>query len=215
MSPDLLRALAELLWPVIVSVALALLYPVIREVIRSKAFVIKVGGMEISVQEASEQLKAQIADLRTKLTEIRGTLDREEVAAVSTAPSDSRQVLWVDDVPSNNAYAIAQLQDAGYDVLQARSTSDALQTLERASRSIAVVLSDMGRKEAGTVRPQAGLELLRAMRAAEHRQPFLICTTTKAADRYHSEVQTEGGSGATASLVEVFEFVRMATAGIP
>jgi CheY-like chemotaxis protein len=211
MSADLLRALSELAWPVIAALVLWRLYPLLREILRSRAFTVKVAGMEISAQQASEQLQSQIDDLRTKLSDVRQALDKRELPSPMPL-THSRRVLWTDDIPSNNAYAIAQLRERGYDVLQAVSTSDAMRVLGSASPPIAAVISDMGREEVGTYKPEAGLELLRAMRKAGCSQPFIVCTTPGAAQQYNGAVQAAGGSGATTSFVELFEFVRAATA---
>jgi CheY-like chemotaxis protein len=211
MSADLLRALSEVAWPVIAALVLWRLYPLVREILRSRAFTVKVAGMEISAQQASEQLQSQIDDLRTKLSDVRQSLDKRDLPLLAPVTT-SRRVLWTDDIPSNNAYAIAQLREQGYDVLQAVSTSDAMRVLGSASLPIAAVISDMGREETGTYKPEAGLELLRAMRKAGYSQPFIVCTTLVAAQQYNDAVQAAGGSGATTSFVELFEFVRAATA---
>jgi CheY-like chemotaxis protein len=206
---DLLRAIAAVAWPVITAVLVWRLYPVVRSIAQSRAFKVKVAGMEISVQQASEQLQAQLDDLRAKLSEVRGAVDKTSVAVEPHVAS--KRVLWVDDQPVNNAYAIAQLRDRGYEVIQALSTSEGMRVLASATPPVAAVISDMAREEAGTYRPDAGLELLAAMRAANHRQPFIVCTTAEAARHYDGPVRAGGGSGATTSLVEVFEFVRGAT----
>jgi CheY-like chemotaxis protein len=207
--PDLLRAIAAIAWPLITAVLVWRLYPVVRSIVQSRAFTVKVAGMEISVQQASEQIQSQIDDLRAKLSEVRAVVDKTSVAVEPHAPS--RRILWVDDKPSNNAYAIAQLRDRGYEVIQALSTSEGMRTLSIASPPIAAVISDMAREESGTYRPDAGLELLSAMREAGHRQPFIVCTTAEAARHYDPAVRAGGGSGATTSFVEIFEFVRGAT----
>ncbi len=209
MTPELLKAIAELIWPLIAAIIFFRLYPALRSMVQSRAFTLKIAGMEVSVQQASDQLQSQIDDLRKKLSELRGDLDRR--AEMPVAVVQSRRILWVDDIPQNNAYAIAQLRARGYEVVEALSTNDAIAKLSRASPPFAAVISDMGRDERNVHNPTAGLELLGAMRKAGHEQPFLVCTTASAAQRYDSEVRAAGGSGATTSITEVFEFVRQAT----
>src|SRR5712691_8180050 len=109
MNAELVTAISQLAWPVIVAVLIWRLYPAIRAVADSRAFRVKVAGMEISVQQASEQLQSQIDDLRRKLSEIREVTAHQSTGPQPSPPVLSRRILWVDDKPSNNAYAIAQL----------------------------------------------------------------------------------------------------------
>lgn len=211
MSPDMIRAIAELAWPIMAVGLLWRLYPLIKEIARSRAFTLKVAGMEISAQQASEQLQDQIDDLRTKLSEIRTSLNSRDVPRPQATPSPGRRILWVDDVPANNAYAIAQLTARGLEVLQALSTAEAMRHLSPATPGVAAVISDMGREEGGTYKPDAGLELLKAMRQDGYMQPFIICTTGRAAAHYNAIVRAAGGAGATNSFVEIFDFIQAAT----
>lgn len=217
MNPDLIRAFGEVAWPIIAVVLLWRLYPLLRSVAQSRAFTVKVAGMEISVQQASEQLQAQIDDLQTKVAELRTTLEHRGPDAPATAaerkpapeptPEQGGRVLWVDDNPPNNALAIAQLRSHGYEIIQALTTSEAMRFLG-SGMSIAAVLSDMGREEAGTYHPDAGLELLTAMRSTGFDQPVLVVTSGANARRYANDVVANSGSGATNSYVEILEFIR-------
>jgi len=49
------------------------------------------------------------------------------------------------------------------------------------------------------------------MRMAGYQQPFLVCTTREAASRYSPIVTAAGGTGATTSILDVFDFVEAAT----
>jgi CheY-like chemotaxis protein len=69
------------------------------------------------------------------------------------------RLLWVDDLPRNNAYECRTLAALGITVEQVVSTHEALEKTRRATYD--VILSDMARD-----RPDAGLELLRQLRAA-------------------------------------------------
>ncbi len=210
---ELAKSVAELAWPVIVAVLIWRLFPLLRSLVESRAFTVKVAGMEISVQEASQQIQAQIDDLRGKLSELRQQGNPSSVVSPTRRSTESRGVLWVDDVPTNNAFAVAQLRDRGHEVNQVTSTSEALKFLAAESPTIAAVLSDMGREEMGRFNPEAGLDLLAEMRRAGYIQPFLVCTTGQAASHYDAILRAKGGDGATNSLVEVFEFVKRAIGG--
>ena len=70
------------------------------------------------------------------------------------------------------------------------------------------VISDMGRREGGAYRTQAGLVLLNAVRKAGLQVPVLVYSTQKYAERARQEVAAAGGDGATSSPVELLEWVR-------
>lgn len=210
-----LDALAALAWPLLAAVVLLKLYPSFKRIVESRGFAVKVGDMEVTVQEASEQFRAQLEDLQAKVSELRtavfpGTAPGSNagpagVAPPSAAPARPRRILWVDDQPSNNAFEIATLREAGVAVLEALSTSDALRAL--GSQAVDLVITDMGREEAGTYRPDAGLELIRAARAAAVAVPIYVYTTSRNVRRYREEAVAAGGQGATASAVELFEML--------
>ena len=210
---EILKAIGELAWPVIVGFLLWRLFPLVRALIESRAFTVKVAGMEISVQEASRQIQAQIDDLSSKVSQLR--------QGANLAPLNSSRhtvsrlgILWVDDVPSNNAYAVAQLKNRGYEVDQAGSTMEALRFLHDKSTTIGAVLSDMGREEQGTFKQEAGLDLLNEMRRMGCDQPYLVCTTSDNVHRYDAIIRNKGGDGATSSVLEVLEFVERVLAPI-
>lgn len=218
----LIESLASLAWPVIAAVLLWYLFPIVREIARSRAFTVKVGEMEVSVQEASEQLRQQIEDLQKKVSELRtrqtlGASPEEslkfqpealrEAAPQPTDTSPSPQVLWVDDKPAGNAYEIARLRDAGVEVSEVTTTDEALRLLTGGSQFNAII-TDMGRREGLSFRSQAGLDLIRAARAARVSSPIFVYATRKRVERTRDEVMLAGGNGATASTVELFEMLR-------
>jgi len=67
---DLVQALSDLLWPLLAALLVWRLLPAIRKVIESRSFRIKVGDKEITVADASEQLRNQVADLQIALDEL-------------------------------------------------------------------------------------------------------------------------------------------------
>jgi CheY-like chemotaxis protein len=167
--------------------------------------------MELTVQEASDQLRQQVEDLQRKLSEVRQQTQSAAVPPTSAPPSPPtvpRRVLWVDDVPENNAYEIARLRDDGVEVVGATSTDEALQILVNQRLAVRVVISDMGRKESGTYRPRAGAMLTEQLRAAGIATPIFIYSSAKGVERAREEVLAVGGNGATSSMVELFEMIR-------
>ncbi|HJW59162.1 MAG TPA: hypothetical protein VJ931_05965, partial [Actinomycetota bacterium] len=63
-----IEAIGSLLWPLLVAVLLIRVIPHIpgvvadlRKAMRTRAFTVKVGGVELSVEDATEQLRRQVA----------------------------------------------------------------------------------------------------------------------------------------------------------
>lgn len=215
---ELIKALTPLAWPLILAFLLWRLFPAITAIVKSRAFSVKVAGMEVSVQDATEQVRAQIEDLQRQVIGLRGESGTAKAAkAADTARSLAApvaapanrvpKVLWVDDVMSNNAFQIAQLHDQGVTVVQSGSTEDALSILA-GNPNFDAVISDMGRREGGAYRPDAGLILLNAMRKAGFQNPFMVYSSQKYAERNRAEVIAATGDGATSSPVELLEWVR-------
>jgi CheY-like chemotaxis protein len=70
----IIEAIGSLLWPLLVAVLLVRVIPHIpgvvadlRRAMRTRAFTVKIGGVELSVEEAAEQLRRQVADLQTHM----------------------------------------------------------------------------------------------------------------------------------------------------
>jgi hypothetical protein len=186
---EFLKVLTSLAWPAILAVLLWRLFPVLKVVIVSRSFSVKVAGMELSIQDATEQIRTQIEDLQKQVINLRtgGLGDTTEPTSngqTGTQPAQKfrPRVLWVDDKPTNNALEIAQLNGLGIDVVQSISTEDAMTTLNSNSGYYAII-SDMGRREQGIYHSQAGLVLLSAVRRAGYHIPFLVYSSQKYASR--------------------------------
>ncbi|MFD6139224.1 response regulator [Promicromonospora sp. NPDC060271] len=126
--------------------------------------------------------------------------EQERRISVPTGPV-LRSILWVDDHPENNAVLADSWRRDGAHVEIARSTSEALQLLE--SHAYGLIISDMGRQEAGVEVPDAGLRLLTNFRATDPVTPFVLygnvgpfAVTAKAA----------GATMVTGSTFELMEF---------
>ena len=221
-STKLLEALASLLWPFIVAVLLWKLFPALRGIVTSRSFAVKVGGIELSVQDATEQIRLQIEDLQKQVIQLRsaqgenglpnGPVEAGREAELAAVPAvqpaqTPRRILWVDDKPSNNAFEIAQLRKEGIDVQQASSTDEALACLTTGG-PFGAVISDMGRLEAGQFRAKAGAELAEAMRKDGITLPIMIYTSTRAAQGWDAAMRGAGSAGATASPTILLEWIR-------
>lgn len=226
MAPTI-SAIAALMWPALLLIALLMFRRPLRRVIQSaeqRKWTLKVGGQELGMEELSNQQNAMIADLQKQV----GTLNRVlgEVARnaelaeegeiqgllsaghtpVMEQPASAHAVLWVDDHPENNALLIEQLQRNAVRVDLARSTSEALAYLRQ--RRYGAVLSDMGRTESGKNVPDAGMRLLRTVRESGKNIPVLFYTSSFAASAYAEEALAEGATVITSSPTLLFEHLQ-------
>jgi CheY-like chemotaxis protein len=218
----IIEAIGSLLWPLLVAVLLIRVLPHVpgvvadlRRAMRTRAFTVKVAGAELTVEEATEQLRRQVTDLQThmaiQLAERDGAGPPPPPAPGSAAgageaagpPAPGRPtLLWVDDHPDGNALELAKLRDDGVEVLLARSTAEALDVLSL-RRGIQAVVTDLGREEDGEFRTHAGLALLRQLKEAEHDQPVLIYTEAARAELDRQDALDAGAVLVTASPVEL------------
>jgi CheY-like chemotaxis protein len=205
----IIEAVGSLLWPLLVAVLLIRVVPHIpgvvsdlRKAIRTRAFTVKVGGVELSIEDATEQLRRQVTDLQTHLAaQLAGT------EAGAGADQGRATVLWVDDDPDANTLELAKLRDDGLEVLLARSTAEAMDVLSL-RRGVGAIVTDMGRAEDGEFRSHAGLALLRQLREAEQDQPVLVYTSARRVELDRQDALDAGATTVTASPTELFAALR-------
>jgi CheY-like chemotaxis protein len=238
----IIEAIGSLLWPLLVAVLLIRVIPHIpgvaadlRKAMRTRAFTVKVGGVELSVEDATEQLRRQVADLQTHMaTEL---VERGEptpsgppaapgalpgappgapagAADGAVAGQDRATILWVDDNPDDNALELAKLRDDGLEVLLARSTAEAMDVLSL-RRGVRAIVTDLGRSEDGEFRSHAGLALLRQLREAEQDQPVLVYTSSRRVELDRQDALEAGATAVTASPTELFAALRRLLATPP
>ena len=107
---EVLKALTSLAWPLLVAVVLWRLMPSIRKRIESRAFTVKIAGLEITAQEATEQIRSQLQDLKEQVISLRKASGEGINAIPKPSMNDqiSTTILWVDDNRNNNAIEISQ-----------------------------------------------------------------------------------------------------------
>lgn len=108
------------------------------------------------------------------------------------------EVLWVDDIPANNAFERQSLEALGISFILSTSTEEALQELER--RSFDVIISDMGRPPDS----KAGYTLLEAVKTRGIRTPVIIYASSRAPEHV-AEAKRRGAFGCTNRANELFE----------
>ena len=227
----IIEAIGSLLWPLLVAVLLIRILPHVpgvvadlRRALRTRALTVKVAGAELTVEEATEQLRRQVTDLQTHMAiqlaerdgaapPAPGSAPRAGEAAASAAPGRPT-LLWVDDQPDDHALELAKLRDDGIEVLLARSTAEALDVLSL-RRGVHAVVTDLGRSEDGEFRTHAGLALLRQLKEAEHDQPVLVYTEAARAELDRQDALDAGAALVTASPVELLAALRRILAAPP
>jgi len=217
---SLVSAFASLAWPIIIGIVVLRVLPVLRRVLESRGFTLKIAGFELTAQQATEQFHNQISDLQEKVVQLRQQVDSlvsgrpAPVSVVATAPSSTsanKSILWLDDKPTNNALEMARLQSEGFAITQVTSTTDALAVLDANSAQYAALITDMGRRERGIRDPKAGITFISAARKRGIDLPILVYTAQKSrTPQLASEVQAAGGNGITASPVELLEMLHAA-----
>jgi len=201
-ATELIRALTGLAWPVFAAWVVWRLLPEIRHILEKRDFSLKVGNSELTVQQFTDKVVETTAELQQHLAAQAG----QSAAEKPPRPQPQRvlqRVLWVDDSPSNNAYEAGQLQAMGVEVVQAVSTDEGLRALRRTPRPFDVVISDMGRSEAGGFDPDAGLRLIEKIRESDATTPVLLYGGSGAVAR-RDQVAEAGGNGVTQSPTELF-----------
>jgi CheY-like chemotaxis protein len=211
----IIEAIGSLLWPLLLAVVLLRVLPHLpgvvadlRQALRSRAFKVRVGGAELSVEQATEELRRQVSDLQTLMAaQLAERGPAGAAAAVASPWRDRPTVLWVDDRPEGNALEVAKLRDDGVEVLQARSTAEAMDVLTL-RRGVRAVITDLGRDEGGEFRPHAGLALLRQLREAGFELPVLVYTSPRGVARDRDDALAAGAARVTASPTELFAALR-------
>ena len=215
---ELIKALSSFAWPILGAVVFCLLYPALRELVRSRAFTLKVGDMELTVQQGLDGVKADISDLRQQVISIQDQLAVPKAfagaypspaattgSASATPPKVIRRILWVDDKPQNNAYYVAALKEKRVDTELALSTQEALLKLRLSSFD--AIISDMARNEDGKWDYEAGLTLLRKIKEMGLNLPFFLFTATATAGFARNAVAA-GAKTMTSSSTELFRALR-------
>ncbi len=210
---SLLTAVAALVssiaWPAIVAILVWKVMPgLLKEVRDGRGMTLKGMGFEATFAQVSKATAALSSAEHART----GPAPAASPAAVANAITDlvpdgnalarlgRARVLWVDDHPENNHYEQMSLEALGIQVVEAKSTDDALDLLDR--RSFDVVISDMGRG----LDQRAGYTLLAALRKFDQTTPFLIYAGSDA-DQHRDEAIAKGAQGSTNSPRTLIEEV--------
>jgi len=148
------------------------------------------------LSETEVELKSRIASLEDSIRNQQAASDvLFKAGGHFTDPADAqklerqvkKRVLWVDDNPQNNDEFAALLNSLGVKVDRELSTELAINRLS--SEKYDLVISDMGRPEGR----DAGVQLLRAMRAKGDQTPFIVFSSRNAVARTRAKIIELGG----------------------
>jgi CheY-like chemotaxis protein len=216
---EILQGVAAILWPIIAVVFIVVLLvffkPAIAAIIesaKSRKFTLKVGGQEITMEQASEQQHNLLKDVQNQVLELKNRIEThtqpQSKLEIPSSPQPERQnfsILWVDDNPSNNSYAVQQLSDTGITVDLALSTSDGINRFKQGQYTH--IISDMGRREKKFMNYTAGLDLLKEIRSVNPSLPFIIFTTSENVRIYMAQATELGANLITSSWTEIVGYL--------
>ncbi len=190
-----------------------------------REFTIKIGQQELSFKQYREQQAKPIEELDARIE----SLEKQISSALPTAAgaiaelkmpewkveglitpgpapvSNEAALLWVDDVPENNALLVESFQRKGIAVELAKSTEEGLERFSKGG--IVAIISDMGRREDKHFRPKAGLDFLKQIREIDKKIPFLFYTSSRSKDAALEDAAALNAR-ITTSFLEVSRFVR-------
>lgn len=235
-AATIIDSLANLLWPLIVIFILFIFRKSVESLINSAAngrkFSVKIGEMEISMDELSKQQAMMIADLQKRVNELQRKVEggtavletaleeapltenlERDLVRMTEAPDedfevddDISSILWVDDHPTNNALLIDSLRKQGVKVIPAQSTQEALELFKETPFSC--VISDSCRHEGKVLdNCEAGIQLARKLREINDEMPIYLYTD-KANPQLKKEAENAGATAVTSSPSELMKFLR-------
>ncbi len=232
----LIESIATILWPIIVLVIIVIFRKSVDALInsaRGRKFTVKIGEMELSMDEFSKQQGDMIKDLQNRVNELQSRIEaeeeREEEKAESEKPTKSApkpqspppsseteiedleiddtisDILWVDDHPKNNAFLIDSLNSRGIAVTTATTTQEAVDRFMHGSFDC--IVSDTCRQEGGHLHNcQAGFELAAQIRELDKSIPVYIYTD-KINARMKRKARTVGATAITSSPSELIKLL--------
>jgi CheY-like chemotaxis protein len=136
--------------------------------------------------DASKALQAQISQSVAASAKAVDALTT--VSPQST--SQGKQILWVDDRPSNNAFEKQAFEKLGFTVTDVLSTTQALEAVK--ARNYDLIISDMGRPEGA----RAGYDLLTKLKEQKINTPFVIYSSANTQEM-RAEAVRQGAFGST------------------
>jgi len=243
--PLLVDSLVNLLWPLMVVYVIVRFGPAVQGIIesaKSRAFSLKVGGQELSMEEASQQQRDLIADLQAQVIGLQeaieggggasrgferaGRGDDDEVGG----GRDDRDGGSRGDESSFRKASTAERAILWVDD-EPKSNSFMIEQLKEKGVKVdlatstdeglrlfqngyyRIIVSDLGRNEGGKYQQDAGLTLLRAIRDQDRDIPFVIFASARATREYGDEARKLGATDVTSSATQMARLFSEAVEG--
>lgn len=214
-AQKLIQAIASLLWPLIVVALIVIFRPAVAAIVdsaKSRRFTLKIGGQELTMEEANKVQQTLIADLQSQVAEMLKALDGPSEFTVPSDPDartsivgNLQRVLWIDDNPKNNSYFIQQLIKSAINVDIAESTAEGMVLF--GTHDYSCVLTDMGRKEGDSYIATAGLELVRSIRRLNAKVPIIVFCSNHAMRHFGQQALESGATAITSSPTELVKIL--------
>lgn len=213
----LLRVLGQYTWPVLALIAFLKLLPSLRAFLSRDKVKLRLGKLEVSAEQVTQSLTVQMTDLQNKVVALEQSLKAVDDAfkpdeSIFTDESifpvrrgDRYRILWVDDVPANNAIQIEKLMSDGLWVDVASETEQAVEMLRYTQFDL--IISDMGRVEHQINRPNAGVLLILEVRKKNNEVPIAIFASSHAVEQFGQEALKAGATYVTDSTVSLYQII--------
>jgi CheY-like chemotaxis protein len=212
----IIESISTLLWPLIVIILILLFRPAIKAIIesaKSRKFTLKIGGQELTMEEANTIQRSLLDDIQTQISELKNKIERPDTHQSADnrktimKKSSYSSILWVDDNPKNNSYFIEQLSERKISVDIALSTDEGLSKYE--ADKYLCIISDMSRNENGKSVPEAGVILLKEVRKIDAKIPFYIFCSSVGIRRAADKAKAFGVTRITSSWSDIFYLLKM------
>jgi CheY-like chemotaxis protein len=160
-----------------------------------------------------QQLRVTVGDLMTQVvTGGDGSGSMGEGMSADEKKITVHTILWVDDFPENNGLIKEYLEMLSIEVVQVRSTVEALAQL-KSRKTYDRIISDMGREEGGANNPRAGIDLVIAVRETlsipKEKLPIAIYCSVNAAKMYGDEAKRLGAQVVTPSQTDLIRGLQL------
>jgi len=219
---DVIRSIASLsslLWAITAIVVLWKLLPhvlkwipALGQRLTSADVMIKVGPVQLSLQDASQNFRKQVRDIQHKLNAHLALAELTNGSQGDMSYGGAlglARVLWVDDQPEHNAFEREGLMEEVAELIPAASTREGLDRMRVISKRADVIITNVARTEDGERRPDAGLELIKALKSEGFGDvPILVYCSPENVARVGDEAQKLGARIATNSPLELFACLR-------
>lgn len=211
---EVLSALAAVAWPTLAALAVWKMFPFAKELFDRDKIKIKIGELELTAEEATETISVQIKDLQAKVVQLESRIAAKEdkndhvtINSIEYSNIARGKILWVDDMPTNNAIQIDLLQNNGYEVILANSTEDGIKKFEN-SKNFDLIITDMGRSEKKKYIPDAGVFFVQEMRKRKVSVPIIVFSTRASIEKFGKDARRAGASALTNSPVDLYSLIQ-------